>query len=225
MVVSDLKKILQIGSSTKVGLRTETFKAPLIFVGHIKSRSGAHAVKAIRCLNDFWSEGCEDLRSPSSGQHSKKGCTSLETICSSSHHLSISCISRNEPGGSEIHVNQVNRSIIRMCLKMRGSKKNPLASYSNASFLVVLVFLIFDSLMYDLNLYHNYGFEYSHDAFEAFSTSFDPPIALAWFHSTSPNSGNSPRFTAILEYFEYLSWIITKEKMIYVQSIDMQIRG
>lgn len=140
-------------------------------MGHIESRSGAHAVKAIRCLNDFWSEGCEDLRSPSSGQHSKKGFTSLETICSSSRHLSISCISRNEPGGSQIHVNQVNRSI-----KMRGPKKNPLASYSNASFLVVLelgVFLIFDSLMYDLNLYHNYGFEYSHDAVEAFSTSFD----------------------------------------------------
>lgn len=117
MVVSDLKKSLQIGSSSKVGLRTETFKAPLIIVGHIESRSGAHAVKAIRCLNDFWSEGCEDLRSPSSGQHSKKGFTSLETICSSSRHLSISCISRNEPGGSQIHVNQVNRSI-----KMRGPK-------------------------------------------------------------------------------------------------------
>ena len=134
MVVSILKKILQIGSSSKVGLKTKKkIKSTThFFVGphHIHSRSpGAHAVKTIRCLNDFWSEGCEDLRSPGmvhlEGRKSSqsknsifcadfllddlikltsypssqdKGCTSLETTCSSSHHLSISCISRNEPG-------------------------------------------------------------------------------------------------------------------------------
>ena len=54
-------------------------------------------------------------------------------------------------------VNQVNGSMLRVCLKMRG-QKNPLASYSNESFLVVLdlwawASQIFDALVYSVNLY------------------------------------------------------------------------